>query len=838
MATIRDRYILEIDTTGGVRNMGAAAEASGRLSTSLRGIGTVAGVAATALAGIGLGNFIGNVADATAEFQDLRTTLETVTGSATAASEAFAFIQEFATTTPFDVQNLTEAYIRLQNAGIEPTRELLNTLGDAAAISSDKVGALEAVTQLFSRSVQGGLGLEDLDRLADRGINVYGILREELGLTRQSISEFGQTAEGAAEIQEALLRGFEREYGGGMAAAADNLSTSLSNLGIAANNSLVAVGEGGLADGLQYASEAMSNLLSSNSELAGSLGEVLGSAIIELTDLVTAMVEAFQTPGPEMELLQTIFNSVVETIGTFIDAATQIATALEPLTDVVFPALGEGIEFAASVIQTLVTGFADFVTGISEAIQNANSFGEAVTGAFTAIKDTVVDTVTGLVDAVINLFQGLYDALWGNSIIKDLIDGIITGFTELGPDLISVVDGVVQSVIDAFNKLFGAIVEGIGGAVEAGLQKVSDAYQAFKDRFFGDSEDIEDAAETTKTALEEALTADGLTAEAVLAASEQVAALAANLNSVAPEIDAHTEDLTALADIYTTNHEELETLNEFMEEYIELIGDLNDEKETLVDLSQDYLDIYKELVPLLESSNTFYEEILPKTVTLNENLATLTETMDTNIESIDLLTESLEANIPLVEEAAESIELLIEELESATDAVDDYIDGLDTMYDITRDNITVTDNLTQSLRRMADQARAAQSAAESATRALNDQAAAAERARSFQNTSNRPNSSSTSGGGSMLDWFAGFFASGGYIPSGQFGLVGERGPELISGPAQITPLDAVGSGANTNITYHISAVDALSFKQLVAKDPGFIHAMAQRGANNLAGGRR
>jgi lysozyme len=41
--------------------------------------------------------------------------------------------------------------------------------------------------------------------------------------------------------------------------------------------------------------------------------------------------------------------------------------------------------------------------------------------------------------------------------------------------------------------------------------------------------------------------------------------------------------------------------------------------------------------------------------------------------------------------------------------------------------------------------------------------------------------------------FAGEFAEGGTIPSGKFGLVGERGPELISGPGQITPFDKLGA---------------------------------------------
>jgi tape measure domain-containing protein len=82
----------------------------------------------------------------------------------------------------------------------------------------------------------------------------------------------------------------------------------------------------------------------------------------------------------------------------------------------------------------------------------------------------------------------------------------------------------------------------------------------------------------------------------------------------------------------------------------------------------------------------------------------------------------------------------------------------------------------------------------------------------------------SSTGGKTEDIFAGFFANGGLIPSGKFGVVGENGPELVSGPAQVTPMNGGG-----NVTYNISAVDALSFKQLVARDPGFIHAVANKG---------
>lgn len=89
--------------------------------------------------------------------------------------------------------------------------------------------------------------------------------------------------------------------------------------------------------------------------------------------------------------------------------------------------------------------------------------------------------------------------------------------------------------------------------------------------------------------------------------------------------------------------------------------------------------------------------------------------------------------------------------------------------------------------------------------------------------------------GSVGKLFGGFFADGGMLGAGKWGIAGERGPELISGPATITPL--TGGGA-TYVTYNISAVDAVSFKQLVARDPSFIHAVASQGAKSIAGGRR
>jgi hypothetical protein len=44
-------------------------------------------------------------------------------------------------------------------------------------------------------------------------------------------------------------------------------------------------------------------------------------------------------------------------------------------------------------------------------------------------------------------------------------------------------------------------------------------------------------------------------------------------------------------------------------------------------------------------------------------------------------------------------------------------------------------------------------------------------------------------------------------------------------------------GGMSNVTYNINAVDAASFKALVAADPGFIHAVAMKGAGGIPMGR-
>jgi lambda family phage tail tape measure protein len=95
-----------------------------------------------------------------------------------------------------------------------------------------------------------------------------------------------------------------------------------------------------------------------------------------------------------------------------------------------------------------------------------------------------------------------------------------------------------------------------------------------------------------------------------------------------------------------------------------------------------------------------------------------------------------------------------------------------------------------------------------------------------------------SGGGFLGKLFGGFFADGGSPPMNKVSVVGERGPELFvpKQPGTIVPNGAFGGGGqtvNTAVTYNIQAVDAQSFKTLLARDPEFIHNVAEQGRRQL-----
>jgi len=99
--------------------------------------------------------------------------------------------------------------------------------------------------------------------------------------------------------------------------------------------------------------------------------------------------------------------------------------------------------------------------------------------------------------------------------------------------------------------------------------------------------------------------------------------------------------------------------------------------------------------------------------------------------------------------------------------------------------------------------------------------------------------------GGTSDVFAGVakllgFADGGYVATNGPVLVGERGPEIVSGIGgrTVIPNDQIGNmGGSGTVNYYITAVDSQSFRQMVARDPEFLYAVTEKGRQRSPMGR-
>jgi len=95
-------------------------------------------------AGVGIAK---NMLDITSEFEKALTVLETIEGSGDKAKTAFSWIQDFAQNTPYELKDVTDAFVRLKAYGIDPIKDdMLRTLGDtASAMGKDVMDAVEAI---------------------------------------------------------------------------------------------------------------------------------------------------------------------------------------------------------------------------------------------------------------------------------------------------------------------------------------------------------------------------------------------------------------------------------------------------------------------------------------------------------------------------------------------------------------------------------------------------------------------------------------------------------------------------------------------------------------------
>lgn len=214
---------------------------------------TVAG-----LAGIQIGEFVGNVASsianmglscikASAQMRQYEIAFQTMLKSADAGTKILKDLQKFAADTPFDVPGVVESAQQLVAFGFAADEVIptLRTLGDAAAgLGKSTEGVQQLAYALGQIKTSGTLKTEDINQLTNAGIGAWEMLAQASG---KSISEIkDMTAKGMIDSLTAvqvLTDGINKAYGGMMEKTSKEITGLVSNIEETVGNTSVVIGK-------------------------------------------------------------------------------------------------------------------------------------------------------------------------------------------------------------------------------------------------------------------------------------------------------------------------------------------------------------------------------------------------------------------------------------------------------------------------------------------------------------------------------------------------------------------------------------------------------------------
>jgi hypothetical protein len=232
----------------------------------------VATIGRSLVAGFGLIEIGRGVIDVTAEFEKFEAILTNTLGDSSKAQKALKDIREFAIATPFEVSEITAAYVRWANMGLTPTIARMQKLGDVAS----SLGAgFEQTAEAFK-----DLAVGQTKRIEEIGISA----QQANGKIQLSFKGVNLEIEKNAEGVQKALDVYSQLNGvlGTSDAISKTLGGRISNLKDAWDNLLLTIGNGNGI--LGQAVESLTKIVTALANF-GSEAALIGQALSPFHDL-------------------------------------------------------------------------------------------------------------------------------------------------------------------------------------------------------------------------------------------------------------------------------------------------------------------------------------------------------------------------------------------------------------------------------------------------------------------------------------------------------------------------------------------------------------------------
>lgn len=215
------------------------------------------------------------VINATSQFQKFEAVLTNLTGSNDEAKQLIATFSQFAAETPFQVEEVVGAYVKLRNTGITPNVDALRKLGDVASASG-----------------------KDLNQL------VEALIDAQVG-ENERLKEFGIRAQKVGEITKFTFRGVTTEVKN-TSEAINEYITGLGDVaGVQGSNAAIAATLGG----------QISNLKDQFTQLAVNIGTAVNPILKDMIGLLSDITRGWSIVFKQIGEFRNNAAEAVEVVG-------------------------------------------------------------------------------------------------------------------------------------------------------------------------------------------------------------------------------------------------------------------------------------------------------------------------------------------------------------------------------------------------------------------------------------------------------------------------------------------------------------------------------------------
>ena len=452
-------------------------------------IGT--GIKIAAAASAAAFTFLGkSVIDTSAQFETYQATLETIEGSSEKARQSLDWISDFGKKTPYDVAQVTEAFVKLKAYGIDPiANDTLRILGDTASAMGK---GLDQAVEMFADASTG-----EFERLKEFGIKAK---QEGDSVTfnwTKNGKELSKTVKkNATEIRSFLMETLGDRFNGAMDRQSKTFRGMTSNIGDSWIDFQRRIGEAGFFESVNKKLEGLINTIDrldkegKLDEWANALSKTLTWfanvfwAVGERVASVTGwLIDNFEALKPVLITLGVALGALLVWAFPILSAFVAIGLAVDDLIAYLQggeSVIGDFIEWCKQLPSVLMEAASAFGTWLS----NIN-WGDLGRQAGQLLVDGIVGLVVGSV-SLLGMWKQTVQSVDWDAVSNVITDGIKAGFLAWADWVYGFWAGVGQRINEYVKQGFNIdlVAEGtrLGNDLLTGLQSIG---QAIKDWFIG-----------------------------------------------------------------------------------------------------------------------------------------------------------------------------------------------------------------------------------------------------------------------------------------------------------------------------------------------------------------